>query len=122
MTDDETRNEPAAREPNGISRWIRGNAGAPVLADVLVAWFQYRSANIQSLIGQIGERIESLEDNRKPIVEQLGARIGGIEADVRKLRGVLRGILERLGRIEGRLDASAPDPDRDSEASAPPED
>lgn len=122
MIDNETRNEPAASEPNGILRWIRRNAGVLVLAGVLVAWFQYHSANTRSLIEQLGERIESLDDNQKLVVEQLGARIGGIEADVRELRAVLRGILERLARIEGRLDAPAPDPDPDTEASGPPED
>ena len=121
MNDDTLRTEPAAPQANGIRTWVRRNGGALVLAAVLVAWFQYHSANTERLIGQIGERIESLEDNQKIVAEQLGARMtslensngarmNGIEADVRELRAVLRDVLERLIRIEVRLDGSAPEP------------
>ena len=110
MNNDTIRTEPAAPQVNGIRTWVRRNGGALVLAAVLVAWFQYHSANTERLIGQIGERIESLEDNQKLIAEQLGKRMDSIEADVRELRAVLRDVLERLVRIEARLDGSAPEP------------
>ena len=121
MNDDTLRTEPAAPQTDGIRTWVRRNGGALVLAAVLVAWFQYHRANTERLIGQIGERIESLEDNQKLIAERLGKRIeslensngkrmNGIEADVRELRAVLRDVLERLVRIEIGLDGSAPEP------------
>ena len=110
MNDDTFRTEPAAPQANGIRTWVRRNGGAFALAAVLVAWFQYRSANTERLIGQIGERIESLEDNQKLIAERLGERMDGIDADVRELRAVLGVVLERLVRIEVRLDGSTPEP------------
>ena len=122
MNDDTLRTEPAAPQANGIRTWVRRNGGALVLAAVLVAWFQYHSANTERLIGQIGERIESLEDNQKLIAEQLGKRMDGIDADVRELRAVLRDVLERLVRIEVRLDGSAPEPAVEPGEPGPPED
>ena len=122
MNDDTLRTEPAAPQANGIRTWVRRNGGALVLAAVLVAWFQYHSANTERLIGQIGERIESLEDNQKLIAEQLGKRMDGIDADVRELRAVLRDVLERLVRIEVRLDGSAPEPAVEPDEPRPPED
>ena len=110
MNDDTLRTEPAAPQTDGIRTWVRRNGGALVLAAVLVAWFQYHSANTERLIGQIGERIESLEDNQKLIAERLGKRMDGIDADVRELRAVLGVVLERLVRIEVRLDGSTPEP------------
>ena len=110
MNDDTLRTEPAAPQTDGIRTWGRRNGGALVLAAILVAWFQYRSANTERLIGQIGERIESLEDNQKLIAERLGKRMDGIDADVRELRAVLGVVLERLVRIEVRLDGSTPEP------------
>ena len=110
MNDDTLRTEPAAPQTDGIRTWVRRNGGALVLAAVLVAWFQYHRANTERLIGQIGERIESLEDNQKLIAERLGKRMDGIDADVRELRAVLGVVLERLVRIEVRLDGSTPEP------------
>ena len=129
---------PAAPRANGILTWIRSNTGVLILAGVLVAWFQYHSANtarqIELLAEQIGARMESLEDNQKLvaeqlgarmtsleqnqklIAEQLGARMTSLERDVRELRAALGDVLERLSRIEGRLSLpvreAPPDPER----------
>ena len=46
----------------------------------------------------------------------------GIDADVRELRAVLRDVLERLVRIEVRLDGSAPEPAVEPDEPRPPED
>ncbi len=111
---------PAAPRANGILTWIRSNTGVLILAGVLVAWFQYHSANtarqIELLAEQIGARMESLENNQKLVAEQLGARMTSLERDVRELRAALGSVLERLSRIEGRLSLpvreAPPDPER----------
>ena len=117
---------PAAPRANGILTWIRSNTGVLILAGVLVAWFQYHSANtarqIELLAEQIGARMESLEDNQKLVAEQLGARMTSLERDVRELRAALGSVLERLSRIEGRLSLPAPEAPPDTERSPPPED
>ena len=117
---------PAAARANGILTWIRSNTGVLILAGVLVAWFQYHSANtarqIELLAEQIGARMESLEDNQKLVAEQIGARMTSLERGVRELRAALGSVLERLSRIEGRLSLPAPEAPPDTERSPPPED
>ena len=117
---------PAAPRANGILTWIRSNTGVLILAGVLVAWFQYHSANtarqIELLAEQIGARMESLENNQKLVAEQLGARMTSLERDVRELRAALGSVLERLSRIEGRLSLPVREAPPDPERPPPPED
>ena len=129
MTDDATRTGSGDPRANSLWETIRRNGNAIVLIGVFIAGLQYQSAmtarTIEQFAEQIGARMTSLENGNATAIaavqesqRQLAARMRSIEDDVRELRAVMRGVLERLARIEGKLDLRAAEEAPDDAAEA----